>query len=150
MKIFFKLLLFIVNLIIGIYICYYLPKIDIYESCGFEDLSILRHIYVYFFLICATLFIIATYYRSIIIYSLQAALMSIPFSLGVHGICGHTSYTHLIELLFIQVSIPFLLSIYELCKRVTVPRAILVLTFSIVDLYVIIYLPSILSPIYHV
>lgn len=147
MKIFFKLLLFIFNLIIGIYICYYLPKIDIYESCGFEDLSILKHIYVYFFLISATLFLIVTYYRSIIIYSLQAALMSITFSLGVHGICGHTSYTHLIELLFIQVFIPFSLSIYELCKRVSVPRVIVVLTFFIVDLYVIIYLPSIMYKI---
>lgn len=147
MKIFFKLLLFIFNLIIGIYICYYLPKIDIYESCGFEDLSILKHIYVYFFLIYATLFIIATYYRSIIIYSLQVTLMSMPFSLGVHGICGHTSYTHLIGLLFIQVSIPFSLSIYELCKRVSVPRVIVVLTFSIVDLYVIIYFPSIMYKI---
>ena len=147
MKIFFKLLLFIFNLIIGIYICYYLPKIDIYESCGFEDLSILRHIYVYFFLICATLFIIATYYRSIIIYSLQAALMSIPFSLGVHGICGHTSYTHLIELLFIQVLIPFLLALYKLFKSITIPRMIMALTFFIVDLYVIIYLPSIMYKI---
>lgn len=147
MKIFFKLLLFIFNLIIGIYICYYLPKIDIYESCGFEDLSILRHIYVYFFLICATLFIIATYYRSIIIYSLQAALMSIPFSLGVHGICGHTSYTHLIELLFIQVLIPFLLALYKLFKSITIPRMIMALTFFIVDLYVIIYFPSIMYKI---
>ena len=147
MKIFFKLLLFIFNLIIGIYICYYLPKIDIYESCGFEDLSILRHIYVYFFFICATLFIIATYYRSIIIYSLQAALMSIPFSLGVHGICGHTSYTHLIELLFIQVLIPFLLALYKLFKSITIPRMIMALTFFIVDLYVIIYFPSIMYKI---
>lgn len=147
MKIFFKLLLFIFNLIIGIYICYYLPKIDIYESCGFEDLSILRHIYVYFFLICATLFIIATYYRSIIIYSLQAALMSIPFSLGVHGICGHTSYTHLIELLFIQVLIPFLLALYKLFKSISIPRMIMALTFFIVDLYVIIYFPSIMYKI---
>lgn len=147
MKIFFKLLLFIFNLIIGIYICYYLPKIDIYESCGFEDLSILRHIYVYFFLICATLFIIATYYRSIIIYSLQAALMSITFSLGVHGICGHTSYTHLIELLFIQVLIPFLLALYKLFKSISIPRMIMALTFFIVDLYVIIYFPSIMYKI---
>lgn len=147
MKIFFKLLLFIFNLIIGIYICYYLPKIDIYESCGFEDLSILRHIYVYFFLICATLFIIATYYRSIIIYTLQAALMSIPFSLGVHGICGHTSYTHLIELLFIQVLIPFLLALYKLFKSISIPRMIMALTFFIVDLYVIIYFPSIMYKI---
>ena len=147
MKIFFKLLLFIFNLIIGIYICYYLPKIDIYESCGFEDLSILRHVYVYFFLICATLFIIATYYRSIIIYSLQAALMSITFSLGVHGICGHTSYTHLIELLFIQVFIPFSFSIYELFKSISIPRMIMALTFFIVDLYVIIYFPSIMYKI---
>ena len=147
MKIFFKLLLFIFNLIIGIYICYYLPKIDIYESCGFEDLSILKHIYVYFFLISATLFLIVTYYRSIIICLLQTALMSMTFSLGVHGICGHTSYTHLIGLLFIQVSIPFSLSIYELFKSISIPRMIMVLTFSIVDLYVIIYLPSIMYKI---
>lgn len=147
MKIFFKLLLFIFNLTIGIYICYYLPEIDIYESCGFEDLSILKHIYVYFFLISATLFIIATYYRSIIIYSLQAALMSIPFSLGVHGICGHTSYTHLIELLFIQVLIPFSLALYKLFKSITIPRMIMALTFFIADLYVIIYFPSIMYKI---
>ena len=147
MKIFFKLLLFIFNLTIGIYICYYLPKIDIYESCGFEDLSILKHIYVYFFLICATLFIIATYYRSIIIYSLQAALMSITFSLGVHGICGHTSYTHLIELLFIQVFIPFSLALYKLFKSISIPRMIMAITFFIVDLYVIIYFPSIMYKI---
>lgn len=147
MKIFFKLLLFIFNLIIGIYICYYLPKIDIYESCGFEELSILKHIYVYFFLISATLFLIVTYYRSIIICLLQTALMSIPFSLAVHGICGHTSYTHLIDLLFIQVLIPFSLALYKLFKSISIPRMIMVLTFSIVDLYVIIYLPSIMYKI---
>lgn len=147
MKIFFKLLLFIFNLTIGIYICYYLPKIDIYESCGFEDLSILKHIYVYFFLISATLFLIVTYYRSIIICLLQTALMSIPFSLGVHGICGHTSYTHLIELLFIQVLIPFSLALYKLFKSISIPRMIMVLTFFIVDLYVIIYFPSIMYKI---
>ena len=147
MKIFFKLLLFIFNLIIGIYICYYLPKIDIYESCGFEDLSILKHIYVYFFLISATLFLIVTYYRSIIICLLQTALMSIPFSLGAHGICEHTSYTHLIDLLFIQVLIPFSLALYKLFKSISIPRMIMVLTFAIVDVYVIIYFPSIMYKI---
>ena len=147
MKIFFKLLLFIFNLIIGIYICYYLPKIDIYESCGFEELSILKHIYVYFFLISATLFLIVTYYRSIIICLLQTALMSIPFSLGVNGICGHTSYTHLIDLLFIQVLIPFSLALYKLFKSISIPRMIMVQTFAIVDVYVIIYLPSIMYKI---
>ena len=147
MKIFFKLLLFIFNLIIGIYVYRYLLNIDIYESCGFEELSILKHIYVYFFLISATLFLIVTYYRSIIICLLQTALMSIPFSLGANGICGHTSYTHLIDLLFIQVLIPFSLALYKLFKSITIPRMIMVLTFSIVDLYVIIYLPSIMYKI---
>ena len=147
MKKILKLLLFIFNLIIGIYVYRYLLNIDIYESCGFEELSILKHIYVYFFLISATLFLIVTYYRSIIICLLQTALMSIPFSLGVHGICGHTSYTHLIDLLFIQVLIPFSLALYKLFKSITIPRMIMILTFAIVDVYVIIYFPSIINKI---
>lgn len=147
MKKILKLLLFIFNLIIGIYVYRDLLNIDIYESCGFEELSILKHIYVYFFLISATLFLIVTYYRSIIICLLQTALMSIPFSLGAHGICGHTSYTHLIDLLFIQVLIPFSLALYKLFKSITIPRMIMILTFAIVDVYVIIYFPSIINKI---
>ena len=147
MKKILKLLLFIFNLIIGIYVYRYLLNIDIYGSCGFEELSILKHIYVYFFLISATLFLIVTYYRSIIICFLQTALMSIPFSLGVHGICGHTSYTHLIDLLFIQVLIPFSLALYKLFKSITIPRMIMILTFAIVDVWVIIYFPSIINKI---
>ena len=147
MKKILKLLLFIFNLIIGIYVYRDLLNIDIYESCGFEELSILKHIYVYFFLISATLFLIVTYYRSIIICLIQTALMSIPFSLGVHGICGHTSYTHLIDLLFIQVLIPFSLALYKLFKSISIPRMIMVLTFAIVDVYVIIYFPSIINKI---
>lgn len=147
MKKILKLLLFIFNLIIGIYVYRDLLNIDIYESCGFEELSILKHIYVYFFLISATLFLIVTYYRSIIICLLQTALMSIPFSLGVHGICGHTSYTHLIDLLFIQVLIPFSLALYKLFKSITIPRMIMILTFAIVDVWVIIYFPSIINKI---
>lgn len=147
MKKILKLLLFIFNLIIGIYVYRDLLNIDIYESCGFEELSILKHIYVYFFLISATLFLIVTYYRSIIICLLQTALMSIPFSLGAHGICGHTSYTHLIDLLFIQVLIPFSLALYKLFKSITIPRMIMVLTFAIVDVWVIIYFPSIINKI---
>lgn len=147
MKKILKLLLFIFNLIIGIYVYRDLLNIDIYESCGFEELSILKHIYVYFFLISATLFLIVTYYRSIIICLLQTALMSIPFSLGVNGICGHTSYTHLIDLLFIQVLIPFSLALYKLFKSITIPRMIMLLTFAIVDVWVIIYFPSIINKI---
>ena len=144
MKIFLKLL-FVFNLIIGFYIYFYLIHVNPYESCGFEHLAILRHIYVFYFLISAIFCLIAIYYQSISAYLLQTALTSILFSLGSHGICEHTSHSHITILLFIQVFIPFLLSICNIYRILSIAKIIMILMFAIIDLYFIIFMPSLIN-----
>lgn len=144
MKIFLKSL-FIFNLIIGLYIYFYLLDVNPYESCGFENLAILRDLYVFFFLISAISFFITIHYQSISIYILQTILMSIPFSLGLHGICEHTTYSHLTSLLFIQVFIPFSLALCKFYQSLSIVQLVTILMFIIVDLYFIIFIPSIIN-----
>ena len=144
MKILGKIL-FILNLIIGFYVCCYLHIINPYESCGFENVIILRSICVYCFLASAGLLLLATRYPSIGLYLLPIALTSIPFSLGLHGICEHTSYSHLTGLLFIQVLLPFPPALYRLYTQLSIARTMAVLLFVVIDLYGIIFMPSLIN-----
>jgi hypothetical protein len=140
------LLLFVLYLILGVYILSTLNRINPHETCGLEALNLLQDSYPCFFVISAALFFLALPGRRIMVLLVHLALMSIPFSLALHGICEHTSYAHLIILTGIQTYLGGPMLIHRISKGISVAGVCGIMLFTLLHLYLLVMLPNLLSP----
>lgn len=109
-----------------------------YESCGFEHLIIYQRIFPFFLFASILMLLLCKRLNSlktIIFYNL---FMAFPLSLVFHGICEHTTYSHLKFLAVLQIVYYFPILIAQIYKNNAIRNAFIFMIFILFYIGIII------------